>query len=81
MPSATMTSKGQLTVPVEVREELGLDAGVRVDFFKIENGLFAIRPATGSVRDLNGLFRGRVKRPISIEEMNRAIAKGAARSR
>ena len=81
MPSAIMTSKGQITVPVGVREELGLDAGVRVDFFKIEKGLFGIRPLTGSVRDLNGLFRGRVKRPVSIEEMNRAIAKGAARSR
>ena len=81
MASATVTSKGQITIPVRVREALGLDTGDRVVFVELEKGQFAIMAATGSVRELSGLLEGRVKKPVSIEEMNRAIRKGAARSR
>jgi len=81
MASATVTSKGQITIPVQVREALGLDAGDRVIYVEAEKGRFSIVAATGSVRELDGLLRGRVKKPVSIEEMNRAIAKGAARTR
>jgi antitoxin PrlF len=38
MPSATITSKGQITIPIEVRKKLGLKAGTRIDFFETEDG-------------------------------------------
>jgi antitoxin PrlF len=38
MPTATMTSKGQVTIPVKVREALGLKPGTRIDFYEIEKG-------------------------------------------
>ena len=38
MPTATMTSKGQITIPIEVRKALGLDAGDKIDFVEIEKG-------------------------------------------
>ena len=81
MPSATITSKGQITIPIQVRSALGVDAGDRIDFVEMEKGQFAIVPATRSVRELNGLFKGKRHKPVSIEEMNAAIRKRASRSR
>jgi AbrB family looped-hinge helix DNA binding protein len=78
---ATLTSKGQITIPVQVRAALGVDAGDRIEFIEIEKGQFAIIAATRSVRELNGLFHRKGRKPVSIEEMNAAIAKGASRSR
>jgi AbrB family looped-hinge helix DNA binding protein len=78
---ATLTSKGQITIPVQVRTALGVDAGDRIEFVEIEKGQFAIVAATRSVRELNGLFHRKGRKPVSIEEMNAAIAKGASRSR
>lgn len=81
MAGATLTSKGQITIPVQVRAALGVDAGDRIEFIEIEKGQFAIIAATRSVRELNGLFHRKGRKPVSIEEMNAAIAKGASRSR
>ena len=81
MACATVTAKGQITIPSQVRSALGLDIGDRIEFVEIEKGQFLIIPATGSIQELKGMARGRRKRPVSFEEMDRAIAKGASRSR
>jgi antitoxin PrlF len=81
MATATVTSKGQITIPAKVRSALGLDAGDRVEFVELEKGQFAMIAATRSVQELSGLFRHKVRKPVSIEEMNAAIARGASRSR
>lgn len=81
MATATLTSKGQITVPKSVRSALGLDSGDRVEFVETEKGQFAIIAATRSIQELNGKYRGRRSKPVSIEEMNAAIAKRATRSR
>jgi antitoxin PrlF len=75
MPTATITTKGQVTIPVKVRSALGLDTGDRIEFVELGKGQFAIIAATRSVKELKGLFRGRRRRPLSIQEMNRAIAR------
>lgn len=80
MAAATLTSKGQITVPIEVRQALGLDAGDRVEFVEVERGRFELVPATRSVKALKGMF-GKPRRAISIEEMNAAIAKRGAAAR
>jgi AbrB family looped-hinge helix DNA binding protein len=80
MASATVTSKGQITLPVQVRTALGLDAGDRVEFVRTEDGEFTMRAATRSVRELKGLFRVKRRKPVSIEEMNAAIRRRAAES-
>jgi antitoxin PrlF len=77
MPTATMTSKGQITIPVKVRKALGLKPGVRIDFYEIENGQYALRPKTGSIMELRGCLAC-VGPTISIEEMNQAILDHAA---
>ena len=80
MAAATVTSKGQITVPIEVRQALGLDAGDRVEFVEVEPGRFELVPVTRSVKALKGMF-GKARRVISIEEMNAAIAKRGAAAR
>ena len=77
MSTATLTSKGQITIPAEVRRMLNVKAGDRVEFVQVEPGRFELIAATRSVRELKGLF-GKPARTVSIEEMNRAIAERGA---
>lgn len=76
MTAATLTSKGQLTLPKEVRAALGVGPGDRVDFVRMEDGNFAVLPATHSVKSLMGLIP-KPKKPVSLEDMDKAIARGA----
>ena len=78
MSTATLTSKGQITIPADVRRVLNVQAGDRVEFVQIEAGRFELIAATRSVRELKGMF-GKAARTVSIEEMNCTIAeRGAA---
>ncbi|MDR1426352.1 MAG: AbrB/MazE/SpoVT family DNA-binding domain-containing protein [Bifidobacteriaceae bacterium] len=47
METATVTSKGQITIPVEVRRKLRIQAGSQLDFIEEKPGQFAIRPPNG----------------------------------
>lgn len=77
MATATVTSKGQITIPAQVRNALGLEAGDRVEFVEQGKGQFAIVAATRSVQELKGRFQGKRSKAVTIEEMNAAIAKRA----
>ncbi len=77
MPTAALTSKGQITIPIEVRKKLGLRPGDRVSFVESRNGEFILKPRNGSIMDLKGIARGE-RRAVPIEEMNATIAKGWA---
>lgn len=77
MPIATLTSKGQVTIPVAVRNALGIDTGDRIDFVQTADGVFTIVAATLPVTALKGLL-GKSSKTVSIEDMNETIAaKGA----
>lgn len=79
MPTATLTSKGQLTLPKKVREALGLKAGDQVDFVMDAAGDVRVRPGAYDVRELKGLLR-RPAKAVSLEAMERAILqRGRAR--
>ena len=75
MATATVTSKGQITIPAKVRAELGVEPGDKIEFVDMGQGQFAIVAATRSIRELDGVFRDRVRKPVSIEEMNATIAR------
>lgn len=81
MAIATITSKGQITIPAQVRSALGVEAGDRVEFVETAKGQFAIVAATRSVRELKGKFEDRRRKAVSIEEMNAAIARRGSGSR
>jgi AbrB family looped-hinge helix DNA binding protein len=78
MAPATLTSKGQLTLPKSVRERMGLDSGDRVEFVEVTDGVFNIVAATRDVRELRGMIN-KPKEAVSLDEMNRAIARRASR--
>lgn len=76
MPTATITSKGQITIPMKVRSDMGLAAGDRVEFVRMEDGHYAVVPASHSIKALKGIVP-RPDKPVSLEDMQAAIAAGA----
>ena len=81
MAVATLTSKGQTTIPKEIRDLLGLVTGHKLDFVVESDGRVVLRPATLDVRELRGMLRRKRKKAVSLEQMDRAIAEGAMRGR
>lgn len=79
MTMATMTSKGQITIPAIVRASLGIDTGDRVEFVQIEPGRFELFAANQPVTKLKGLLR-KPSSPVTIEAMNEAIAAQGAKA-
>lgn len=77
MATSTVTSKGQITIPVEVRRALKLEPGSRVEFVKQSDGSYELIAATRSVKELKGILKSRVG-PVSIEDMNEAVLDTAA---
>lgn len=72
-----MASKGQITVPADVRGELWLQAGDRVSFEKAEDGLYRIRAVKSDIMRLAGSLKSDGP-PVTIEEMNEAIGQTVA---
>jgi AbrB family looped-hinge helix DNA binding protein len=77
MTTATLSSKGQITIPVDVRNELQVHRGDRVEFVQIAPGRYEFMAATSEVTALKGMF-GKPDATVSIEQMNEAIARRAA---
>lgn len=75
MSVATLTTKGQVTIPKPVREALRLQAGDRVEFVDLGNGRFELVAATRDVTELRGVLGP--AQPVSTEDMERAVAEGA----
>lgn len=73
MPAATVTSKGQITIPAEVRRTLGLKAGSRVDFVRVDDGVYEFVPAVDSITSLKGVIHA-PSAPVTLEEMDDAVA-------
>ncbi len=73
MTVATITTKGQTTIPKEIREHLKLHAGDRIDFLIDDSGEVIVRPATSDVTELEGILHRPGMKAVSIEEMSWAI--------
>ena len=80
MAAATLTSKGQITIPAAVRTALGVDTGDRIEFVEVMPGHFEIVAATQPVTALKGLIQKPAK-PVSIENMNASIARQGAKAK
>jgi AbrB family looped-hinge helix DNA binding protein len=78
MSIATVTSKGQVTIPLEVRERLGIRQGTRVEFLETADGSYEFVAVTGSIAALSGLLQWNGP-PMTIEQMNDGIAEAASR--
>lgn len=80
MTTASITSKGQITIPVTVREAMNVGAGDRVEFVQIEPGRYEFVAATRPITALKGMFK-RPAKPVSIKQMNAAIRTAGASAR
>lgn len=69
MPVATVTSKGQITLPKEVREHLHIGEGDRLEFLIDESGEVRVRPVAGSVEAFFEFLRGLGSPARSLEEI------------
>ena len=75
---ATMTSKGQLTIPKEVRDELNLTSGTRF-YVTVRNGEVVARPKNKRLADLAGILgKPPTGEALTIEQMNEAIMDAVA---
>ncbi len=77
---ATLTSKGQITIPKAVRDTLKLHVGDRIEFLVDPDGSVRIVPATRPVTDLKALL-SRPRRALSLEEIDTVIAERGARKK
>ena len=75
MPASTLTSKGQTTIPKDVRDHLKLQAGDAIDFVIEPDGSVVVRPATVHVRELKGILHRKGMKAVSVTAMNAAVRK------
>ena len=71
---ATLTSKGQITLPKEIRDALELDAGAKLDFSIQPDGTLSVRPLKRSASAIIGLLQRPAGEAATVEAMNRAVA-------
>jgi antitoxin PrlF len=75
---AVLTSKGQLTLPKHIRDQLGLTTGSRLDFVIEPDGSLRARPLKRGAQGLFGLLHEPGRPVSSVREMNEAIAQHVA---
>lgn len=77
--STTLTSKGQTTIPKQIRDLLHLQPGDRIDFV-VDGDKVYLKPANVDVRQLSGFLHKPNRPPVSLEEMEESISSGACES-
>ncbi|MGH8801073.1 MAG: AbrB/MazE/SpoVT family DNA-binding domain-containing protein [Casimicrobiaceae bacterium] len=69
--TATLTSKGQTTIPKGIRDRLGMQPGDRMTFTLMPNGTMLVRVKRRTVAELAGILRRKDRAPVPIERMTR----------
>jgi antitoxin PrlF len=77
MPTATMTSKGQVTIPAQTRANLRLGSGSTFTVRETADGEIVLKPKRVDIRSLRGFLKYDGP-PVSIEDINEGIARAAA---
>lgn len=77
---STLKSRGQITLPKALLDELHLKSGDRIAFERNDDGSYVLRPKTVSVASLKGILKDKYQGPPkTVEEMQEAILENAAR--
>jgi len=69
--AATLTSKGQTTIPKEIRDGLGMKPGDRISFTLMPDGTVIMRVKRRSVMELAGVLHKKGRKPVPIDELSR----------
>ena len=72
---ATMTSKGQITLPKEIRDRLGLDAGSMLDFQVLSDNTITARPIKSDARRIRGLLKSPHAAPLTVAQMDEGVSR------
>ena len=75
MPTATVTSKGRVTLPQQIREALRIRPGDRIDFVLGEDGAVRLRPVKVDVSELRGFLSRPGRSTVSLDAMEHAISR------
>jgi AbrB family looped-hinge helix DNA binding protein len=67
---ATLTSKGQTTIPKEIRDELGMKTGDRITFTLMADGTVVMRVKNKSISDLAGSLHRKGRKPVPVEQLS-----------
>jgi AbrB family looped-hinge helix DNA binding protein len=78
MTTAKLTTKGQVTIPGEVRRHLGVGQGDRIDFRIEPGGLVTVRRLGARVRDLFGVLERPGQHPLALPEIDAEISEQMA---
>lgn len=80
MPSLAITMKGQVTLKRDLLQHLGIKPGEQIEFDKLPGGELRVKAArpSGTIDSFIGRHAGKVKKPLTIEEMNAIAAAGWA---
>ncbi|MBK8119894.1 MAG: type II toxin-antitoxin system PrlF family antitoxin [Sulfuritalea sp.] len=68
---ATLTSKGQTTIPKEIRDSLSMKAGDRMTFTLMPDGTVVMRVKNTSVTELAGMLHKKGRKPVPVEQLSR----------
>ena len=68
---ATLTSKGQMTIPKAIRDSLGMKAGDRMTFTLMPDGIVVLRVKNKRVSDLGGILHKKGRRALPVELLSR----------
>lgn len=71
---ATLTSKGQITLPKEIRDRLSLDAGAILDFQIQADNTMTVRRVLPDARRIRGLLKSPHAGPLTVEQMDLAVS-------
>ena len=75
---ATITSKGQVTVPKNIRDQLNIQAGTQLDFTLNNDGTISVRPLNRTALSIIGILKRPGQKAATIEQMNDTIAEAAS---
>jgi antitoxin PrlF len=75
MSRTTLTSKGQVTIPIAIRKKLELKTGDRIDFVLNNLGEAVLRRVSRSTDEVKGMLAHRGHAPKTIEQMNEAVSR------
>jgi len=79
MSTATITSKGQITIPVDIRRRFGLEPGDQLDFWEDEGSALRLTPRLRRADDFFGALHSDAPAP-SVEQMDDAIGEAATQA-
>lgn len=77
MTKSTVTTKGQITIPKEIRDKAMIHEGTQIDFQIQNDGKILIIPIQRHFKQLKGIIKSRRKKAVTLSEMKKAIVDGA----